>query len=229
MAHVEKRGPQRYRARYRGPDGRERSKTFKRKADAEKWVAAMETDKVRGAWRDPRLAETKLSSWVDSYFASALHKRSTTMARDRNVYKNHIEPSLGNMPIGRITPLDVQRSVEAMAKTLAPATVRTNVAVLRAMLNAAVSADLIVASPVRGIRLPADRRQQKTFLSFDELVSLGNAAPPQYRAVIFLAGLMALRWSEIAGLELGGWTSCVGPSRSPRPWRRSAACWRWRT
>ncbi len=30
MAHIDKRGPGRWRARYRGPDGRERSKTFNR-------------------------------------------------------------------------------------------------------------------------------------------------------------------------------------------------------
>lgn len=38
MAHVEKRGPGRWRARYRGPDDRERSKTFERRVDAERWL-----------------------------------------------------------------------------------------------------------------------------------------------------------------------------------------------
>jgi integrase len=203
VAHVEKRGPGRYRARYRGPDGRERSKTFKRKLDAERWAASMEADVARGAWRDPRLGEMRLAAWAESYFASALHKRPTTMARDRNVYKTHIAPHLGQMPLVRITQLDVQHYVETMATTLAPSTVRTNLAVLRAMLNAAVNADLLLASPVRGIRLPPDRRTEKTFLAFDQLVALGDAVPSQYKAVIYLAGLMGLRWSEIAGLRVG--------------------------
>jgi len=34
MGHIQKRGPKSYKARYRGPDGRERSKTFHRKIDA---------------------------------------------------------------------------------------------------------------------------------------------------------------------------------------------------
>ena len=38
MAHVEKRAPGRWRARYRGPDGRERSKTFGRRTDAERFL-----------------------------------------------------------------------------------------------------------------------------------------------------------------------------------------------
>ena len=37
MGHIEKRGTRRYRARYIGPEGRERSKTFSRKIDAERW------------------------------------------------------------------------------------------------------------------------------------------------------------------------------------------------
>ena len=54
MPHVEKRGPGRWRARYRGPDGRERSRTFERKADAERFLAEMQVAKNRGAWVDPR-------------------------------------------------------------------------------------------------------------------------------------------------------------------------------
>ena len=39
MAHIEKRGAGRWRARYRAPDGRERSQTFDRKVDAQQWLA----------------------------------------------------------------------------------------------------------------------------------------------------------------------------------------------
>ena len=41
MAHVQKRGS-RWRARYRGPDGRERSRTFARKRNAESWLIDQE-------------------------------------------------------------------------------------------------------------------------------------------------------------------------------------------
>jgi hypothetical protein len=53
MAFVERRGRDRWRARYRGPDGRERSKTFRRKVDAERFLATTEADKARGSWIDP--------------------------------------------------------------------------------------------------------------------------------------------------------------------------------
>src|SRR5665811_1477619 len=40
---------------YRGPDRRQRYKTFIRKADADLFAATVETDMSRGDWTDPRL------------------------------------------------------------------------------------------------------------------------------------------------------------------------------
>ena len=55
MAHIEKRAKDRWRARYRAPDGRERSKTFPRKIEAERWLVEQEAAKATGQWVDPRI------------------------------------------------------------------------------------------------------------------------------------------------------------------------------
>ena len=60
MSHIQKRNG-RYRARYRDPLGRMTSATFDLKADAQRFVAEMETDKFRGTWIDPRHAEVPLA------------------------------------------------------------------------------------------------------------------------------------------------------------------------
>ncbi|HYD09289.1 MAG TPA: hypothetical protein VEA78_04230 [Acidimicrobiales bacterium] len=46
----------------------------------------------------------------------------------------------------------MKAAVDAMTAKLAPATVRTNLGVLCAVLNAAVDADVIAESPVRDVR-----------------------------------------------------------------------------
>jgi hypothetical protein len=46
-------GRPRWRARYRDPSGRERSKSFTRKVDAERFLVAVEDAKLRGAYVDP--------------------------------------------------------------------------------------------------------------------------------------------------------------------------------
>jgi hypothetical protein len=65
MAHVQRRGKNRYRARYIAPDGRERSRTFTRRVEAERFLAAVETAKLRGEWRDPRLGRVTFAKWAD--------------------------------------------------------------------------------------------------------------------------------------------------------------------
>jgi hypothetical protein len=53
---IERRGSP-WRARYRGPDGRERNKTFRRKNDAELWLTRKRSLMARGDWTDPKPPE----------------------------------------------------------------------------------------------------------------------------------------------------------------------------
>lgn len=56
----------RWRARYLDPAGRERSQTFARKLDAERFLATVETDKLRGAYLDPQAGRPAGSPWTTS-------------------------------------------------------------------------------------------------------------------------------------------------------------------
>jgi hypothetical protein len=59
MANIEKRqrdGGTSYRVRYRTPAGAQRSKTFARKADAERFRATVESAKNTGTYIDPARA-----------------------------------------------------------------------------------------------------------------------------------------------------------------------------
>jgi len=83
MAHVEKRDKGRWRARYRGPDGRERSKTFERRADAERWLAGVEVSKSAGDWIDPALGKRTFADWAQEWSATIVDLRPSTLDRDR--------------------------------------------------------------------------------------------------------------------------------------------------
>ncbi len=77
---------------------------------------------------------------------------------------------------------------------LAPSTVRTFYGVLQGAMTAAVEADLIGRSPCRGIKLSAERRRDPRFLSVEELVTLADVIDPQCRAMVFVAGVVGLRF-----------------------------------
>lgn len=89
-----------------------------------------------------------------------------------------------------------------MAAALLPATVRTNLGVLRAVLNAAVEADLIGRSPVRGIRLAKPVPPDRPMLTPEELLRLADAIGPRYRGLVLVGGTLGLRWSEAIGLRV---------------------------
>lgn len=195
----------RWQARF--PDGSGRDVpapvTFETKGEATRFLSQVETDLARGQWHDPRLGEVTFAAWSEQWLASNPAKRATTLARDDSVLRTHFLPALGKRRLATITPLDVRAAVDAMAAKVAPATVRTNLAVLRAVLNAAVEADLIARSPVRGVRIRKGEARERPTLSPDQLERLATEIGPPYRALVLVAGVLGLRWSEAIGLRVG--------------------------
>jgi hypothetical protein len=81
LAVVERRvrnGKTSYRVRYRDPAGRQRSKSFARKADAERWMIETENAKAKGSYVSPALGKTKLAEVAERWWATCAHLRPTT-------------------------------------------------------------------------------------------------------------------------------------------------------
>lgn len=176
--------------------------TYVKRVDAERWLAAQETDQDRGAWVDPSVGRITFEAWADQWLEGG-HKRESTLARDRHVLRAHLKPALGSQAISSITPLDVRRVVEGMvAAGLAPSTIRTNYGVLKAVLNGAVDAELILRSPCRGIRLQPDVHRERQTLGLQDLARITSIMPLRYRAIVYLGAVLGLRWSEVAALRI---------------------------
>lgn len=74
-----------YLARYRGPDGRERTKAFRLKVDAERWLLERERDRARGEWVDPALGRTTLAEWAQRYRAGRPQRADIDRSQRRNL------------------------------------------------------------------------------------------------------------------------------------------------
>jgi integrase len=61
MGYISRREdrPKPWLARHKGPDGRHHSKAFRRKVDAEKWLALEESKSIRGEWVDTEAGESR--------------------------------------------------------------------------------------------------------------------------------------------------------------------------
>jgi len=201
MGSIDRRNGK-WRARWRTPEGASRSRAFRRKLDAERYLATVENSKVVGSYIDPSAGQVTLAEWWQRYQLEA-PRRATTAARDRQVMQRWWLPPLGARHLAKITRADVRSVVTRMAAELAPSTVRTDLGVMRAVMNRAVEAELIPRSPIVGIRLPPAQARPPRFLSNDELHRLAEAMPDEYRPIVFVAGVLGLRWSEVAGLRVG--------------------------
>jgi integrase len=194
----------RWQARYwNGLDERVTApQTFATKGDAQRWLAVTQADQLRGTYLDPSGGQVTFARWADDWLGSNPAKRAASVARDRAALRVHLTPVLGDLPLASITPRHVRAAVESMrAKGLSPKSVRTYTGTLVAVLNAAVDAELIGRSPVRGINLERTRRRDRPTLTPEELYRLADEVPGRYRALVLLAGGLGLRWSEVIGLR----------------------------
>src|SRR5512132_1495828 len=183
-----------WRARYWGPDGRQHSRSFERKVEAQRWLAEVEHDKTRGHWTNPALGRVRFSAWVEEWQETTNNVRPTTAVRDRMLLDRYLLP--------RISQRDVRAWVtELSAKGLAPATVQKCYQVLTKILAAAVDGGMIQRSPCRQVPLPKVERAEMRFLAVAEVRRLATAVGPGYRALILLGAYGGLRIGEMAGLR----------------------------
>lgn len=153
MGHIERRAPGKWRARYRAPDGRERSCTFARKADAEVFLAGVEADMARGHYVDPAGGRRTFGEQAWEWRAVQLH-RPTTAAQVDSHLRNHVLPFFGARPLASIRPSEIQAWVKDRSAVLTPATVEVVYRYVAAIFRSAVEDRLLAASPCRGVKLP---------------------------------------------------------------------------
>lgn len=194
----------RYRVRYRDPSGRQRSRSFVRKVDAQAYKSTVEADLVRGEWSDPRLAQIRFGDfargWLSMKIAAITPK---TLEGYEGLLREKILPRFERSPVGRITTLDIKSWVSDLsASGISARRVRLAYGLLRAILNGAVDAEYIQRSPCRGVdNLPKVLESDMQIWTVSEVAAIAGAIPARYRALVYVGAYMGLRWGELAGLR----------------------------
>ena len=205
MGHIEDRRDQGrgWRARYRGPDHRERSKSFKRRIDAERFLASVEVSLIEGSWVDPKLGKIRFDEFAERVFSSRMNLRPSTRTRDETYLRRHVLPQFGDVPVKLIRRNDVQEWVRSLSedKGLAPRTVRECYRILGGIMREAALERLISESPCQRISLPRVNHVERRFLSASEVEVLAQAIDARYSPIVHVGAYLGLRWGEIAGLK----------------------------
>ncbi|MGH8930054.1 MAG: hypothetical protein ACRDZO_05305, partial [Egibacteraceae bacterium] len=221
MASIDKQTNGRWKVRYWGPDRRQHSKTFRRKIDAERFAATVETDKLRGSWVDPAAAQITVERWWTIWRATKVDLRPSALVRLDSTVNTHVLPEWGRMPLHGISNAAVRAWVARMvAAGMSASSVRKAHFALHQMLQAAVADRKLAFDPGADVPLPPERHGEQRFLSADEVATLAQAMEeverevafrtgtnarkrfeqlgPRYRALVLVAAYGGLRFGELA-------------------------------
>ena len=105
MASIEKRvrdGRTTWLARWRDPDGRQRKRSFSRKADAERYLTSVKSSMLQGAYVDPSAGKVSVAEWACQWSMGLAHLKATTRQRYVGILQLHIVPRWGAVSLTSI-------------------------------------------------------------------------------------------------------------------------------
>ena len=221
MASIEKRsrsGPTVWRARYRTPDGAQRSKSFARKVDAQRFLASIESAKVAGTYVDPGLAQVTVGEWAELWLRGQTHLKPSTHARYAGIIRTHVKPKWAKVKLGNVAHSDVQAWITDLSKHNSAGTVHKIHRVLSLIIEMAVKDGRLTKNVATGVNLPRASKPEHRYLTHEQVDDLAIAAgyPPDpnrhssmdtranetYRLVVLFLAYTGVRFGEMAALRL---------------------------
>ena len=224
MAHI-RRHPvdsSKWQVRYIDPNRRERSKTFRRKVDAERFLVQVESQKQRGDWIDPDLSATLFTDWARDWLTTRVHLKPKTYAGYESALRVHILPRFGRTRLDRIDGLSIEEWIaDLKASGLSASRMRQSHNVLSQVLKAAVRARYLPANPAEGVSLPRKAKREQLFLSPAQVDQLADAVQDRYEVLIYVLAYGALHGARRQRFGDAGSMSSGADSKWPRACQRS--------
>ena len=200
-----KSGATRYRAAIHDINGKRRTKNFKKKAEAEDWIAEQRRARELGEntyATNPKMTVGEfMTGWVESKYSD---DQSNTRRFYRNAIKNHITPALGNIKASSLTAKSIESLLRDMAaKQLGAGTIKGVKASLSAAFNDAVRLGDLTRNPMKNVKMPdIQAKPTKPLPRNDwERIYLEAMKDPYMHARVEVAGMLGLRPGEALGLK----------------------------
>ena len=208
MASIAKRSDGKYRARYRDGSGREHSRHFRRKIDAQRWLDEVTASVVTGQYVDTRAGRVSFRDYAEQWRTAQVH-RPSSQAHYERMLRRHAYPTFGDRPLSSILPSEVQAWVQRLgshdrgAKPLAPVSVGSVHGIVSSVFKAAVRDRRIMANPCEGTRLPKPEMVKVLPPTPEQVDVLRESfGDPALRAVVTFTAGTGLRQGEVFGLSV---------------------------
>ncbi|MFJ6464352.1 tyrosine-type recombinase/integrase [Streptomyces sp. NPDC091387] len=207
----------RYRARYIGPDGTEKSKSFpdKQKRLAERWLTETAADMSRGQYIDPRAARITFQQFAEKWVATHTTEINSREAAERRL-RLHAHPYIGTRPLASFQPGHIRTWLGALEAAVPASSHRRIIfGTVSAAFSAAVDDGLLPKNPcrARSIQIPKGSPPRLSPWKSSQVFGVRAALPEHMRATVDVASGCGLRQGEVFGLSEdeidyeGGWLS----------------------
>lgn len=226
-------------------DGKQRPLTFRDEVHAEAFRSAIKAHGVERALEmngyEVRPATTlapvmTLAEWIRHHIDHLTGLEQYTLDVYERYLKNDIAPTLGHIPLAKLSEEDIANWVKGLETTTRPKTGRVltpkSIHNLHGFLSGALGAAVpkhIPANPAAGRRLPrktgddieADDNDLR-MLTHAEFAKLYDAIIEAYKPMLRFMVASGARWGEVAALKPGDIKREVGTVRIRRAWKYSS-------
>lgn len=186
--------------------GRKRvTRTDVLKSVVKDWAVATETESARGKWRDPRKNTLTVGQWHAAW-TKARRVEAETARADEGSWRLHLEATFGDVVLADLTRNQVQAWVKARsAAGVGPSAIRRALNLFKAMLEDAVTEDVVEANAARKVSAPTSPKRPPDWFTAAEVDAITAAMREAGReSAAVMTELMTwagLRWGEAAALR----------------------------
>ena len=207
----------RFQARFHHPETRQTvsaPSTFRTKGDATSWLAGAQTDIMRGHRAEQYVPTVSLETYASRWLANRV-LRPRTVELYQGLLDRHINPTLGGLPLGRITPTRVREWHGRLSNADKPGsvTVAKSYRLLHAICETAYVDELISRNPCNLKGASVERSAERPVLTVQQLDRVVECMEERYRAMVILAAWCSMRLGELLALTRGDIDLEVGSVR----------------
>jgi integrase len=191
----------RWRARYVDDRGREHSKAFTRKADAQKWLDSQTAAVVSGTHVAPRDAQLTVEQWCELWIKGYATRPSTV--NTARVHIGQIVAEFGGMQLNSLRPSEIKAWVAKLqAQGKEASYVYRLHGKMSQILRDAVHDGVLGRNPCSERTSPPMGGQKAYCATTEQVWALYDAVPDHLRAAILLGAFAGLRVGEVCGLRV---------------------------
>lgn len=170
------------------------------------------------------LSELTVTECVQRHIDAMSGVTPKRMATCRRWLKNDIAPSIGVLPLSKLTRADVAGWINDMHEAgAATGTMKGKRGFLSGVMKRAVMDGLIAANPCEGVRLPRTENREAVFLTKDELDLLKAAFSDHYRPLVEFLAVSGCRFNEAAALKPSDVDRKACTVRISRAWQQDGS------